>query len=78
MLRAVPDASRLAQMIADVRARYGAIERNLTEIKDEAPVAGHHGPVAAPAAGRIAAIALPGNLAGDAGLGDKGLEGAPA
>ena len=74
MLRAVPDATRLAQMIADARARYGEIERNLTEIKDETAATGHAGPVAAPAAGRIAAI----NLAGDAGLGDKGLEGAPA
>jgi hypothetical protein len=74
MLRAVPDAARLAQMIADVRAQYGAIERNLTEIKDETQVAGHHAPAAAPAAGRITAM----KLAGEAGLGDKGLEGAPA
>ncbi|MEQ5788948.1 PH domain-containing protein [Erythrobacter sp. NFXS35] len=69
MLRAVPDAARLAQMIADVRAQYGAIDMNLSEIK-EAPVsAGHHAPVAAPVAARTPV----GNR-----LSDKGLEGAPA
>ena len=74
MLRAIPDAAKVAQMIADVRARYGEIERNLTEIKDQAATAGHHGPVAAPAAARVAAV----KRAADAGIGDKGLEGAPA
>ncbi|MBI1402617.1 MAG: PH domain-containing protein [Porphyrobacter sp.] len=74
MLRAVPDAARLAGMIAEVRARYGAIECNLTEIKDEAVSTGHQGPRPAALAPRMAAA----GLAGDAGLGDKGLEGAAA
>jgi hypothetical protein len=74
MLRAVPDAAHLAQMIAEVRARYGAIAQNLTEIKDSAATAVHHTPVAAPSAGRSAVR----HRAGEAGLGDKGLEGAPA
>lgn len=74
MLRAVPDAAHLAQMIADTRARYGEIALNLTEIKDGAATAGHHAPVAAPALGRAAVV----KRAGDAGLGDQGLEGAPA
>ena len=74
MLRAVPDAAALAQTIAQVRARYGAIEQNLTEIKDEAAPAVHHTPVASPAAGRVAVL----HRAGDAGLGEQGLEGAPA
>ncbi|MEO0057152.1 MAG: hypothetical protein RIT17_596 [Pseudomonadota bacterium] len=74
MLRAVPDAAHLAQMIAEVRNRYGAIATNLTEIKDEAATSVHHTPVAAPAAGRTAVM----HRTSDAGLGDKGFEGAPA
>jgi hypothetical protein len=74
MLRAVPDAAKVAQMIADARARYGEIERNLTEIKDEAAPAGHHAPVATPVAARVVVV----KRSGDAGLGDTGLEGAPA
>jgi hypothetical protein len=74
MLRAVPEAAALAQTIAEVRAQYGEISRNLTEIKDQAAAAGHHVPIAAPAMARAAVL----KRAGDAGLGDKGLEGAPA
>jgi hypothetical protein len=74
MLRAVPDAAALAQKIAEVRARYGAIEQNLTEIKDETASAVHHVPVASPVAGRVAVM----HRASDAGLGEQGLEGAPA
>lgn len=74
MLRAVPDAVALAQTIAEVRAQYGEISRNLTEIKDKAAPAGHHVPAAAPAMARAALL----KRAGDAGLGEKGLEGAPA
>ena len=74
MLRAVPDAAHLAQTIAEVRARYGAIAQNLTEIKETAAAGVHHTPVAAPAAVRLAVK----HRATDAGLGDKGLEGAPA
>jgi hypothetical protein len=74
MLRAVPDAARVAQMIADVRAQYGEIDRNLTEIKDEAATARHQGPVSGPITGRAPVMAR----TGDAGLGDQGMEGAPA
>ena len=74
MLRAVPEAAALAQLIAEVRARYGEIERNLTEIKDGPAAAPQKAPVTAPVAGRVAV----GNRTGEAGLGDKGLEGAPA
>ncbi len=74
MLRAVPEAAALAQMIADARAHYGEIALNLTEIKVEPASAGHHVPLAAPVSARAAVL----KRAGDAGLGDKGLEGAPA
>jgi hypothetical protein len=74
MLRAVPEAASLAQMIAETRAQYGEIAVNLTEIKDEPVTSGHHVPVATPAASRKAVV----KLTGDAGLGDNGLEGAPA
>lgn len=74
MLRAVPDAAGLARMIAETRAQYGEIERNLSEIKDAATTAGHHAPVAGPVVGRAPAK----TRANDAGLGDQGLEGAPA
>ena len=55
MLRAVPDAAGLARMIAETRAQYGEIERNLSEIKDAATTAGHHAPVAGPVVGRAPA-----------------------
>lgn len=74
MLRAVPGAAALAQTIAEVRARYGAIAHNLTEIKDAAALPVHHTPAAAPSAGRKPAR----KRSSDAGLGDKGMEGAPA
>lgn len=69
MLRAVPDAATLAQMIAEARARHGAIARNLTEIKEAAPAGGQTGSQPAPAAGRLAPVL---------GRGEQGLEGAPA
>jgi Bacterial PH domain len=74
MLRSVPDAAALAQMIAEARARFGAIERNLTQIKDEAAPAVHHTPVAAPALARTAML----RRKGEPGMGDTGMEGAPA
>lgn len=69
MLRAVPDAAALAQTIADTRARFGAIERNVFEIKKPAPASGHGGaqPVAAP--GRLAPV-----IRGS----EQGIEGVPA
>ena len=69
MLRAVPEAQALAQMIAEARARFGAIERNLSEIKEAAPASGH-------TAGQAAAV--PPRLAPVIHRGEPGLEGAPA
>ncbi len=69
MLRAVPDAAALAQTIAEVRARFGAIERNLSEIKEAAPAAGQQGTQPAAAPGRLAPVIR---------RGEQGLEGAPA
>lgn len=68
-LRAVPDAAALAQKIAETRARFGAIDRNLSEIKDAAPANGHtasHG------------TAVPSRSAPVIHRGNPGLEGAPA
>jgi hypothetical protein len=69
MLRAVPDAAALAQKIAEVRAQFGEIERNLTEIKEAPTRTGQQ--IAQPTAthGRTIPVAR---------LGDQGLEGAPA
>ncbi|WDA41570.1 photosynthetic complex putative assembly protein PuhB [Erythrobacter sp. BLCC-B19] len=69
MLRAVPEAASLAQLIAATRAQYGAIARNLTEIKEATPASGHTEPQVAGSSGRIAPSRH---------LGDAGLEGAPA
>lgn len=69
MLRAVPDAASVARMIADTRAQFGAIERNLTEIKDAAPQASQAGSQPA---------AIPARIAPAHRRGDQGLEGAPA
>lgn len=71
MLRAVPDAAHVAQMIADARAQYGAIERNLTEIKEATPASVQH-------AGQGAGAAVAGRLAPVMGRAGQGLEGAPA
>jgi hypothetical protein len=68
MLRAVPEAATLAQMIAEARARFGAIDRNLSEIKEAAPASGQTVPQPAAAAGRRASVLR----------GEPGLEGAPA
>lgn len=69
MLRAVPDAAGLAQMIADQRAQFGAIARNLSEIKEPATAGVHTNPQP---------VAAPGRLAPAIRLGNQGLEGAPA
>jgi hypothetical protein len=69
MLRAVPGAQALAQLIAETRARFGAIERNLTEIKDAAPAKGQPGSQGA---------AVPPRHAPAIHRGEPGLEGAPA
>ena len=69
MLRALPDAAALAQMIAATRAQHGAIARNLTEIKDTAATTGHTGTQPAAPSGRLAPALH---------RGDTGFEGAPA
>jgi len=69
MLRAVPDAAHVAQMVAEARAQYGAIERNLTEIKEAAPASVQHGSQAPAATGRLAPVMH---------RSEQGLEGAPA
>lgn len=74
MLRAVPDAASLAKLIADVRAQYGAIDLNLIEIKDATPASGQQG--AQPASNE--GYTIPVARRGDQGLGQQGLEGAPA
>ncbi len=70
MLRGVPDAAGLAQLIAEARAQYGAIDRNLSEIKEAPLASGHHTPAPQRAAQTIRRP--------EAGMGDNGLEGAPA
>ena len=74
MLRSVPGAAHVAQLIADVRAQYGAIDRNLTEIKEANPASGHQGGEPAPVKGRPIRV----TRRNGQGLGDQGLEGAPA
>lgn len=69
MLRSIPEAAKVAQMIAEARAQYGAIEQNLTEIKD-VPVANlQHG--GKPAGQPVRVIPVQRRA-------DQGLEGAPA
>lgn len=74
MLRCVPEAARLATIIADTRAQYGAIDRNLTEIKDVRPTNDQQGLQPALVKDRTIRV-IPRN---GQGLGDQGLEGAPA
>lgn len=69
MLRAVPDAAAVAQMIAEARARFGAIERNPKETKEAASLSGQTAPQPAAASGRLAPVIH---------RGEPGLEGAPA
>lgn len=67
MLRAVPDAGRVAELLAEARAKFSPIERKLTETKEGRPVTSDeqlNGPATRP------------SHAGD--LADRGLEGAPA
>ena len=68
MLRAVPDAAHVAQIIAETRARFGAIDRHLSEIKETVPASSQS--VAKPAAisGRLVPVLHR----------EQGLEGAPA
>lgn len=74
MLRAVPDAASLAQMIAEVRAQYGEIDRNLTELTATTAPSGQQEAQPAASQGR----AIPVTRRTEKGLGEQGLEGAPA
>lgn len=74
MLRAVADAASLARLIADARAQYGAIEQNLIPIKDAAVSSAQHGVQASVNVGRVIPVAR----RNEHGLGEPGLEGAPA
>lgn len=69
MLRAVPDAAALAQMIAEARTRFGAIDRNLSEIKELGPASGQISAQGTPVPPRPAPVIH---------RGEPGLEGAPA
>lgn len=69
MLRSIPEAAMVAQMIAENRAEYGAIEQNLAEIKD------------APTSARQLSgqpTGQPVRVVQAAGRADHGFEGAPA
>ncbi len=74
MLRSIPGAAHVAQLITEVRAQYGAIDCNLTEIKDASPASDHQGAQPAPVKGRPIRVTRRNGQA----LGDQGLEGAPA
>ncbi|MDP5102395.1 MAG: photosynthetic complex putative assembly protein PuhB [Erythrobacter sp.] len=74
MLRCVPDATRLAQLIAEARGQYGAIDRNLIEINDASTATGQQWAQPASAPGR----ANPAPRRGQQALGEPGFEGAPA
>lgn len=69
MVRSIPDAAHVAQMIADARAQYGAIDRHLTEIKATSPLSAQHGNQPVPAPVRAAPLR---------NRGEQGFEGAPA
>jgi hypothetical protein len=71
MLRAVPEAAKLAQLIAETRAQYGEIARNLTEIKEGQPASVQHGHQGTPALANARRAAV-------LRSGEPGLEGAPA
>ncbi len=68
MLRAVPDAAHVAQMIAETRARFGAIDRHLSEIKEAAPASVQTVTQPAAVSGRLVPVLHR----------DQGFEGAPA
>lgn len=69
MLRSIPEAARVAQLIAETRAQYGAIDRNLSEING-APASGRQHE-AQPAGQPVRVITAPRRA-------DQGFEGAPA
>jgi hypothetical protein len=68
MLRAVPDAARLAQLIAEARGHYGAIDQQLISIKDRPAASGQQGVSSTAPQPRKAPVLQP----------TQGLEGAPA
>ncbi|KPP93885.1 photosynthetic complex putative assembly protein PuhB [Erythrobacter sp. HL-111] len=72
MLRGIAEPEKVARLMADARAQYGAIERNLIEIKEAgtAPARQGHGSHAHARTGAPAAEAKE--------MSDTGLKGAPA
>lgn len=68
-LRSVPDAAALAQSIAQARTRFGAIDRNLSEIKEAAPASGQTAPQG---------TSVPPRLGPAIRRGEAGFEGVPA
>jgi len=68
MLRAVPDAAHVARMIAETRARFGAIDRHSSEVKEAAPATGQTVLQPAAASGRLVPVLHR----------EQGFEGAPA
>jgi len=72
MLRGIAEPETVARMLADARAEHGAIERNLTEIKEPGSTA------ARPVHGATAHASSAATLADTKPMSDKGLEGAPA
>lgn len=75
MLRGIPEVGKVARLMADARALYGEIAQNLSEIKEPATE------VAQPDQAPAGAIGLRPVVAARMvapGMGDKGLEGAPA
>lgn len=75
MLRAVPEVSKVAKLMADARAVYGEIEQNLSQIKETADDNPQQGHVPTGAMGLRPAVST---RVAETGLSDKGFEGAPA
>jgi uncharacterized membrane protein len=69
MLRAVPDAQAVAQLIAQARGQYGAIERQENEIREPSATTGHYG--AQP-------VAVTARTVSPIHRDEQGFEGAPA
>lgn len=69
MLRAVPDVAQVAQLIAETRAGFGAIDRHLSEIKEATPASGQTA---------VKPAIVPDRRGPSRRRSEPGLEGAPA
>ncbi|MEQ8772152.1 MAG: PH domain-containing protein, partial [Erythrobacter sp.] len=72
MLRGIAEPEKVARMLADARAEHGAIERNLTEIKEAGST------TARPVNGAAVHATSGASPAETKTMSDNGLEGAPA